>query len=184
MGNYRRNLVLTFAVCVLLTITLACSKDVDKKSIDWPQWRYSADRLPSSPSKLPSKLHLKWVRQFDLPQPAWPKAQTKLQFDLSYDPVVMGRQIFVPSMVDGSVTAYHTETGWEHWKFFTDAPVRFAPIAWNDKVYFVSDDGYLYCLNADDGILLWKFRGGPTNKKVLGNGRLVNENTARGGPVF
>ena len=184
MENHRRNLVLTFAVCVLLTITLACSKDVEKKSIDWPQWRYSAGRLPSSPSKLPSKLHLKWVRQFDLPQPAWPKGQTKLQFDLSYDPVVMGKQIFVPSMVDGSVTAYHTETGWEHWKFFTDAPVRFAPIAWNGKVYFVSDDGYLYCLNADDGILLWKFRGGSTDKKVLGNGRLVNENPARGGPVF
>ncbi|HIO77970.1 TPA: hypothetical protein EYG59_05215 [Candidatus Poribacteria bacterium] len=184
MENHRRNLVSVFAACVSLTIILACSEDTDKESVDWPQWRYSAGRLPSSPSKLPSKLHLKWVRQFDLPQPAWPKGQTKLQFDLSYEPVVMGKQVFVPSMVNDSVTAYQTETGREHWRFFADAPVRFAPIARNGKVYFVSDDGYLYCLDADDGVLLWKFRGGPTDRKVLGNGRLVNENPARGGPVF
>ena len=96
----------------------------------------------------------------------------------------MGKQIFVPSMVNDSVTAYHTETGREHWRFFADAPVRLAPIARNGKVYFVNDDGYLYCLSAVDGNLLWKFRGGLSGKKVLGNGRLVNENPARGGPVF
>jgi len=184
MESYRKSQILIFAVCALLTIFLACSEDTNKDNADWPQWRYSAGRLPSSPSKLPSKLHLKWVRQLDLPQPAWPKGQTKLQFDLSYEPVVMGKQVFVPSMVNDSVTAYHTETGREHWRFFADAPVRLASIARNGKVYFVSDDGYLYCLSAVDGNLLWKFRGGPSDKKILGNGRLVNENPARGGPVF
>ena len=66
----------------------------------------------------------------------------------------MGKQIFVPSMVNDSVTAYHTETGREHWRFFADAPARLASNARNGKVYFVSDDGYLYCLSAVDGNLL------------------------------
>ena len=37
--------------------------------------------------------------------------------------------------------------------------------------FFVADDGYLYCLDADSGELLWKFRGGPSDRKVLGNER-------------
>ena len=32
------------------------------------------------------------------------------------------------------------------WTYFADGPVRFAPLAWQDKLYFASDDGYLYCL--------------------------------------
>ena len=45
------------------------------------------------------------------------------------------------------------------WQVFAEGPVRFAPVAWQDKVYFVSDDGHLYCLDAGDGSLKWKFRG-------------------------
>ena len=60
-------------------------------------------------------------------------------------------------MVTDSVTALDSETGEERWTFFADGPVRFAPLAWEGKVYFVSDDGCLYCLSADEGRLLWKF---------------------------
>ena len=94
--------------------------------------------------------------------------------------------MFVPSMVTDSVTALDTETGAERWRFIAEGPVRFAPVAWEGKVYFVSDDGYLYCLN-DDGSLRWKFRGlpeGRRDRKVLGHGRLVSLWPARGGPVL
>ena len=64
---------------------------------------------------------------------------------------------------------------------------RFAPVAWKGKVYFVSDDGYLYCVDAENGRLLWKFRGltqGKQVRKVIGHGRLVSLWPARGGPVL
>src|SRR5436305_3140943 len=80
--------------------------------------------------------------------------------------------------------AFSTETGTERWTFVTDGPVRFAPVAWQNKVYFVSDDGYLYCVDAARGTLLWKFRGGPSERKLLGNERLVSAWPARGGPVI
>ena len=113
--------------------------------------------------------------------------ELRLGYDASYEPVVLGHTMFVPSMVNDSVTALDTETGAERWQFITGGPVRFAPVASEGKVYFVSDDGYLYCLNADDGSLRWKFRGLPEDRRdrwVLGHGRLVSLWPARGGPVL
>ena len=151
---------------------------------DWPMWRYDAGRTAASPEELPAELHLQWLRELPEPRPAWPASQHKLQFDLSYEPVVMGSTIFVPSMVSDSVTAYDTGTGEERWRFYAEGPVRFAPVAWKGKLYFASDDSYLYCLNAADGSVEWKFNGGPSDRKVLGNDRLVSMWPARGAPVL
>jgi hypothetical protein len=49
---------------------------------------------------------------------------------------------------------------------------------------FTSDDGCLYCANADDGHILWKFAGGPSQRKAIGNGRLISAWPARGGAVI
>lgn len=151
---------------------------------DWPQWRYDAERTAVTPHKLAPELHLQWIREFPPPQPAWPKSQTHLQFDASYEPVVLGHSIFVPSSVTDSVTAFDTRSGTETWRFNANGPVRFAPVAYANKLYVASDDGNLYCLNASSGDVLWTFRGGPDDRKVIGNGRLISMWPARGGPVL
>jgi len=96
----------------------------------------------------------------------------------------MGQTLFLGSSLSDSLTAYDIETGAERWRFFAEGPVRFAPVAAPGKVWFVSDDGFLYCLNASDGSLIWRFRGGPANRKLLGNERLISAWPARGGPVL
>ncbi len=151
---------------------------------DWPQWRYDAARSATSPNELPEQLHLQWVLQLPTPRPAWPSSQPSLRFDVSYSPVAAGELLFVPSMVTDSVTAYETDSGTERWRFFAGGPVRLAPVYNNGKVYFGSDDGYFYCLSAADGKLIWKFRGGPSDRKVFGNERLISSWPVRGGPVL
>ncbi len=141
-----------------------------------------ASRSAASPQVLPAKLHLQWVREFPPLTPAWPD-QPAMQFDAAYEPIVVGKTLFVASSRTDSVTALDATTGMERWCFHADGPVRFAPTAADGKLYFVSDDGYLYCLDADHGTLLWKFRGGPSDRKVLGNNRLISTWPARGGPV-
>jgi len=170
----------------LLWVCVASSVGVCAFAADWPQWRYDAARTAASPEELAAGLHLQWVRHLPQPQPAWPK-YPRLCFDVSYEPVVLAGTMFVPSMTTDSVSAIDTETGAERWKFFADGPVRLAPVAAEGKVYFVSDDGHLYCLDAADGRLLWKFRGLPPDRKdrkVLGNDRLISLFPARGGPVL
>jgi len=152
---------------------------------DWPQFRYDAGRTAATPDSLPEKLQLRWVRTLPAPRPAFPH-EVRLAYDASYEPVVSGHTIYVPSMVTDSVTAYDTRTGVEKWHYITEGPVRFAPVAAQGKIYFVSDDGYLYCLG-DDGSLRWKFRGTPagqSDRTVLGHGRLISLRPARGGPVL
>lgn len=150
---------------------------------DWPQWRYDAQRSAATPHDLPAKMQRAWSRELPKLRAAWPD-QAKMQLDATYHPVVLGQRLFVGSSFDDSLTAYDTRTGNEVWRFFADGPIRFAPLAWQEKVYFAADDGYLYCLRANDGTLVWKFRGGPSDRKILGNERLISTWPARGAPVL
>ena len=171
-----------FTLCLVLVVFLAGPSVV--LGDDWPMWRYNAGRGAASGEQLPCELHLQWIRELAPPKPAWPASQDRLQFDASYEPIVAGKTIFIGSMVSDCVTAYDTQTGAEKWRFYCDGPVRFAPVAFKDKLYFASDDGYLYCLNAENGFLLSKFLAGPAANKVIGNDRLVGMWPVRGGPVL
>src|SRR5690606_22398011 len=69
------------------------------------------------------------------------------------------------------------------WSFFTEGPVRCAPAGWKDRLFFGSDDGHLYAVAAETGRLIWKFRAVPSQRKVLGNGRMISLWPVRGGAV-
>ena len=153
---------------------------------DWPMWRCDSQRSAACSDELPEQLHLQWIRALPPVMLAWPN-EPRLHFDASYEPVAGGNTLLVGSGNDGSVTAFATETGARLWKFYTEGPVRFAPVVHNNKVFFGSDDGYLYCLALGDGKLLWKFRGAPEDRpdrRHLGNNRLISFWPVRGGPVL
>ncbi len=149
---------------------------------DWPMWRCDAQRSAVSAEKLPEELHLQWVRHYPPLKPAF--RSKRLQFDGGYEPVASGKRLFVASSRNDSITALDIGTGKELWRFFTGGPVRFAPVAWKGKVYAGSDDGYLYCLDAKSGALRWKFKAVPSDRKVIGNDRLISLWPLRGGPVL
>ena len=153
---------------------------------DWPCWRHDANRSASSPADLPADLHLHWVRDYPALEPAWedPVNRDRMPYDRAYEPVVMGSTLFVGSNRSDRITALDTRSGAERWRFYADGPVRFPPIAWRDKLFFVSDDGHLYCLKAETGDLAWKVRGGPDDRKILGNSRMISAWPARGGPAL
>jgi outer membrane protein assembly factor BamB len=153
---------------------------------DWPQWRYDAGRSADSPEKLPAALHLHWVRACPPRVQAWddPLNNDLMTYDRVLEPVVADDRMFVGFNDRDALVALDVHTGRELWTFFAEGPVRLPPVAGSGRVYFVSDDGHLYCLRAADGALVWKFRGGPSSRKVLGNGRVISAWPARGGPVL
>lgn len=154
-------------------------------SADWPMWRHDVVRSGATSEALPAELHLQWTRQLPAPMPAWPN-EARLHFDASYEPVVLGSRMFVGSMVDGSLTALDAASGKELWRFYTNGPVRLAPVAFDGQVCFGSDDGWLYNVDAATGKLLWKVSGAPEDRESyrhLGNARLISFWPVRGGPV-
>jgi outer membrane protein assembly factor BamB len=152
------------------------------EAADWPAWRADARRSAATAERLPPTLNLQWLRELPPLVPAWPD-EPRMTFDHAYQPIVVGHLLIFGSSFDDRVRALDTETGAERWTFQTEGPVRFAPAAWRDRLFVGSDDGYLYALETATGRLLWKVRGGPSSRKVLGNTRLISTWPVRGAPV-
>ena len=166
---------------ILLAALLVCRSQA--RAEDWPMWRHDAQRTGTARQQLAAKLYLHWSRDHHRQKTAWPD-QPMMVFDRVCEPIVMGSTLFVGSARNDTLTALDTRTGAEKWIFQAEGPIRFAPAAWENRVYFACDDGYLYCLDAEAGKLQWKFRGGPSDRKILGNGRLISTWPARGAPVI
>lgn len=167
---------------ILLPVLAPCAAPVDS---DWPMWRYDAARSASSPKALPDELHLLWVRQYPERIPVWddPLNCDLMPYDTVFEPVVSGKTLILGFNDTDKISAIDTETGREKWTFHTDGPVRLPPAVWNGKVYGTSDDGCLYCLNLSNGSLVWKFAGAPSERRIIGNSRLISTWPARGGAV-
>jgi len=152
---------------------------------DWPQWRADAARSATVPDPLPGALTLRWQREYGPREPVWddPLNWDLMRYDRVLEPVVAGKRLFLGFNDSDKVVALDTDSGKELWRFYTDGPVRLPPAVAGDAVFAVSDDGYLYCLDAGTGALRWRFRGGPSERKVLGNKRLISSWPARGGVV-
>lgn len=167
----------------LLVLVLWLLTSVTTTAGDWPQYRADAARSGFVTERLASPLALAWTYQSaHAPSRAWP-TNIRMQFDRSFQPVSTGGLLFFGSSADDTLYALDAATGKTRWTFCTDGPIRLAPVAWKQQVFVASDDGFLYCLAASDGHLMWKFRGGPRSRMVLGNDRMTSAWPARGGPV-
>lgn len=162
------------------------SLNVVVSAADWPQWRGDAERSGVTEESLSDEMQLQWSLDLGRPAPAYAH-QFRMCADYAYAPVAADGMLFVPSNVTDQVMAFDLETGRLLWRFIADGPVRFAPVYDQGRLYFASDDGYLYCIDARTGELNWRFRGVPDHlpdMRMLVNGRMLSRWPARGGPVL
>ncbi len=145
---------------------------------DWPTYRCDAARSGVSGESLRGDLSLQWTyTSAHPPKPAWPapsEEMPRMHADSAFHVALADGRVFFGSSATDEVCAVDIISGDVCWSFFTEGPVRFAPTVREGRVYAGSDDGYVYCLSAADGSLIWRHRPGPSDEKVLGNGRLIS----------
>jgi outer membrane protein assembly factor BamB len=142
----------------------------DSLADDWLTYRHDPSRSGVSSDTLDiSRLDVSWTWHSPLaPASAWSgpakwDAYARLRglrsmrnYDPAFAVVANDAMAFFGSSADDSVRCLDLDNGELRWTYTTDGPIRIAPCFSYGKVYFGSDDGHAYCLDAMTGKLLWK----------------------------
>ncbi len=166
------------AFAAVLCIVLIGSLEGQAIGADWPTYRCNVARNAATTERIGSALSLQWTfSPIQPPKPAWPtpgEEMPRMHTDNAFHVAMADGCAFFGSSITNDVRAIDAASGDIRWTFFTEGPVRFAPTVCEGRVYVGSDDGYVYCLRASDGTLVWRYRLGPSDEKVIGNGRLIS----------
>jgi outer membrane protein assembly factor BamB len=138
--------------------------------------------LALAPGAAAAQQKTQWVWELPPRKPAW-EFTPRMPLDSTPATTVQGNLVLVGCEHNGALLAIDLATGAERWRFYTNGPIRVPPLADAERVYVASDDGYLYCLD-HGGKLLWKFRGGPSARKVIGHERLISAWPASARPAL
>jgi len=174
--SFRLNLLILTGLFLIMASTVEA---------DWPTYRHDNSRSGCTGESLAAPLRLQWVyTPAHPPRPAWSgpaerpregfKQLHRVIFDDAFQIAVAGNLVYFGSSSDNKVYALDTATGRQRWAFFTGGPVHLAPTVHKDRLFFGSDDGFAYCLNAKDGQLIWKVHLGPNDERLLGNERMIS----------
>lgn len=187
----RRSAALRLSRCVLLGLLVATPLSVLAR--DWPTYRGDNFRSGTTDESVRPPFTLRWA--FDSqarPISAWSAGEKdrviegKLlglrdQYDDAFHPAVVGDRVYFGSMVDHHLRCVDLTSGKVLWSRGTGGPIRLAPTVDFGRVYFGSDDGRVYCLDAGTGQLAWELRAGPAEEWLLARGEMVHRWPVRTG---
>ncbi len=117
---------------------------------DWPTYRHDAARSGASDQPLGKDLGKAW--------------EVNLGGKLSAMSIADGRA-YVSQVDAHTLHALDAATGRQLWHFISGARISSPPTAWKGRVIFGGMDGWVYCLRATDGALIWRFQGAPNSRR-------------------
>jgi outer membrane protein assembly factor BamB len=145
---------------------------------DWATYRSDIARSGITCETIGPELFLQWKYvPVHKPKPAWPMPSEELprmHNDNAFHVVIADGSAYFGSGTTDKIYTIDVAKGQIRWSFSAEGPIRFAPTVYAGKVYFGSDDGYVYCLDGKDGSLVWRYHPGPNDEKIIGNGRMIS----------
>ncbi|MHC4680906.1 MAG: outer membrane protein assembly factor BamB family protein [Planctomycetota bacterium] len=118
---------------------------------DWPTYRHDVARSGHTPSSVPHDLSLSW--------------QSRLEGRLT-SPVVANGKVYVASVDTHTLYALDEDDGQVRWSYTVGGRVDSPPTIYSSRVLFGSADGWVYCLRASDGALVWRFQAAPDDVRM------------------
>lgn len=119
---------------------------------DWPTYRGDNGRSGCTSAEIPPQLSLRWRNKF----PGRLSA-----------PVIADGTVYLAAIDQHQVLAVSEENGSRKWTFTAGARIDSPPTVYQGRVYFGSLDGSIYCLQADDGELVWRYLAAPNDTRLV-----------------
>ena len=113
---------------------------------DWPTYRNDTSRSGHTAAAVKGRI-----------QPLW---QTKLSTRVS-SPVIVAGQVFIADVDAHAVCAMNADDGKTQWSYTAGGRIDSPPTWHEGRLLFGSHDGWVYCLRAKDGALIWRFKALP-----------------------
>lgn len=133
---------------------------------DWPCYRHDPARSGQASTTIPAQ-----------PAKLW---EVTLGGRLS-PPTVATGMVFVTAVDDHRVLALDAGTGKARWSFTAGGRVPIRPTYDQGLCLFGCADGWVYCLRADDGQFVWRFRAAPRERRIVAHGQLESPWPVAGG---
>ena len=124
---------------------------------DWPAFRHDSMRTGAAETTVPDAI-----------EPLW---SVPLAMKLSA-PIVVGDRLFAALVDEHRVVCLDAGNGDELWGFTSEGRVDSPPTYHQGTVVFGSADGGVYCLRAEDGVLVWRFQAAPGVRIMAADGQL------------
>lgn len=124
--------------------------ETESDKLDWPTYRHDPARSGFSDQPLADNLDEAW--NLELPGP------------LSALTIAAGK-VFVSQVDRHTLHALDSKTGKPLWNFIAGARVDSPPTYWKGRVFFGCKDGWVYCLRAQDGVLIWRYQAAGADQR-------------------
>ena len=124
---------------------------------EWPVYRHDAQRTGAVATEVPNDLRRRWAVELNEPVTA---------------PTIASGRVFVAGRHSRKVYAMDADTGQQSWSWNVEGLVDTPPTLSGGHVYFGTRDGYVYCLRAADGEIVWRFNANPHHRMIVSFGQL------------
>lgn len=145
------------------------------QTAEWPIYRADIWRSASTPTPVPAELEVLWTARLG----GWPQGpMTQDWRDNVHSrgpitpPVIAGGLAVVARPEAHQVVAFDAATGERRWDFTANGRVDTAPTLHSGLVLFGTRSGWVYCLRAADGALVWRLRAAPHEERIVAFGQL------------
>jgi outer membrane protein assembly factor BamB len=143
---------------------------------DWPMYRHDAWRSGSTTAQAPTGFDTIWSADLGPTAPEgiitcdW-KENLFVKGPITA-PAIAGGRVVVARPDTHEVVALEAGSGKIAWRFTAAGRVDTTPTLHKGLCLFGSKAGWVYCLRADDGRLVWRLRAAPVEEQLVAYGQL------------